>query len=111
MLADGFAAVALEAAELPDLQWPGVAQHLKSCMSTQSASAGDASGEDGARDPDTVACLRVSGSSVASLRDLDGYRSLLALGLPRNGFTSLDTQVRPVSPDQHGNRQCWLVLR
>ena len=99
MLTDGFAAVALEAVDLPDLQWTGVAQHLQTRTSTQSAGAGDdAGGEDGTRDPDTVACLRVSGSSVASLRGLDGYRSLLALAVPHNGLTSLDDQVRPRAP-------------
>ena len=92
MLADGFTAVALKAVDLPDLQWTSVAKLLDSA-SARSASAGVAGGEDGGRDPDTVACLRVSGSSIASVRGLEVYRSLLALAVPRNTLISLNDQV------------------
>ena len=93
MLVDSFAAVSLEAVDLPDLQWSGVATLLHGAVA-QSASAGDTSAEDGTKhDPDSVACLRVSGSTVASLHGLAGYQSLLAFGVPRNGLSDLGSQV------------------
>ena len=92
MLVDSFTAVVLERADLPDLQWTGIARLLDSA-SARSASAGDTGGEDGAQDSDTVACLRVSGSNIASVSGLQGYRSLLALAVPRNALSSLYDQV------------------
>ena len=52
-----------------------------------------ANGGDSTDDPDAVACLRVAGSALASLRGLDGFRNLLALAVPRSGLCGLDCQV------------------
>ena len=93
MLVDSFAAVSLEAVDLPALRWAGIAKHLHQ-PGAPSASFEDISGEDGAGDPDAVACLRVSRSALASLRGLEDFCNLLALAVPRNGLTSIDCQVR-----------------
>lgn len=92
MLVDSFVAVTLEALDLPGLRWTSIARALQNAgVSTASTDA--TSDEDGAGDPDAVACLRVSRSAVASLQGLDGFRNLLALAVPQNGLSGMDSQV------------------
>ena len=93
MLVDRFVAVTLEAVDLPALKYAGIAKLLHGAVAP-SAGTEDNCAEDGTGDPDAVACLRVSRSTIASLQGLDGFRNLLALAVPRNGLNNLDSQVR-----------------
>ena len=102
MLVDSFVAVTLEAVSLPDLYWTGIAKLLQDA-STPAADTEDTAGDDGIGAPDKVACLRVSGSAIASLQGLQGLRNLLALAVPRNSLAHLDNQVHVQSIRQQVN--------
>ena len=101
MLVETYFGVASDEADVQDVEWRQLAEHLTS--STIDGDPGSAPSAAADTPQDAIVCLGVSYSPLRSLNGIGEYTNLLALAIPHCGLPALPPQVplpRPALPER-----------